>query len=280
MTPSRITTDIAGQLVQIVRETARHEILPHFRSLDASGLTTKTSQNDLVTIADRAAERRIADAAGALFPTALIVGEEAVSDDPDLAARLADAELAIIIDPIDGTWNYARGLPLFGVNLAVVEDGKTIFGLHHDPVTDSWIEARLGAGTHRWDAAGYRQRLLIDAEVTTSAGLIPTALPRRAGRARWASLVADYERIGALGCSCHDYWLLAEGAVDFMFADQVRPWDHAAGVLLYSEAGGYGAILSDGAPYSVARRDGPLLCARSPRLWDALRDKFLMPHAA
>ncbi|MGI9388620.1 MAG: inositol monophosphatase family protein, partial [Boseongicola sp.] len=93
-------------LIDAVREVASQEILPRFRSLDPKDIATKSRKDDLVTIADREAERRLTEAARSILPEAVVVGEEAVADDPDLQNGIADADSCLIIDPIDGTWNF------------------------------------------------------------------------------------------------------------------------------------------------------------------------------
>ena len=103
-------------ILETVRGTAKREIMPRFRALSETDISTKSAPDDLVTAADQAAEARITKRLKKAFPNTLIFGEEAVAANPSLRGQLADAELAIIIDPEDGTWNYARGLALFGGN--------------------------------------------------------------------------------------------------------------------------------------------------------------------
>ena len=121
--------------------------MPRFRALSEADINTKSAPDDLVTAADLAAEALITAQLGRAFPAALILGEEAVAANPSLRDQLADAEMAIIIDPVDGTWNYARGLALFGVILAVTRYGVPIYGLLYDPVIDDWIVSSENADT-------------------------------------------------------------------------------------------------------------------------------------
>ena len=272
---SPVTEDHAAALVTLVRDTARTEILPRFRSLSASEIEGKSDENDLVTVADRAAEDRIAERVSQLFPSALIVGEEAVSMNPMLLDRMTDCEIAVIVDPIDGTWNYAKGLPLFGVMMAVVVDGKTAFGLLYDPMSDGWVMAHAGQGAFRHTAAGRIVRIAATPRDDPSTGFVPLFLyPKE--KQRWlAPRLVAFDRIMSFRCSCHEYWLLAEGAVDFMISGLLKPWDHAAGELISREAGLHAAMLDDGAPYSIFRSQGELLVARTKQGWDVLRDTFL-----
>ena len=117
-----------------MRRAAKAEIMPRFRNLSDGDIRTKSHANDLVTEADTRA-LQIA------FPSALVIGEEAVAAKPDLLEGIAEAQLAFHIDPVDGTWNFAHGLPVFGVIIAATRYGKPVFGLIYDPVGDDWAIA-------------------------------------------------------------------------------------------------------------------------------------------
>ncbi|WP_112321717.1 inositol monophosphatase family protein [Oceanibium sediminis] len=275
----KVDQDLEDRLVALVRETARLDILPHFRSLPAASIETKTNENDLVTIADKASERRLTEALAGILPSALVVGEEAASADPGLLDLLGGADLAVIVDPVDGTWNFARGLPLFGIILSVVQGGRTVLGLHYDPITDAWLAARAGQGAFHCTPDGARRRLSIDPEARGTNGFVPIFLFPKRLRSRVGPLLERYDRIMSFRCSCHEYWLLAEGHVDFSLSGTPKPWDHAAGELIYREAGGYAAMLADGQPYSAALQTGYLLAARSRQQWEALREDFLFLHS-
>src|SRR6516225_598252 len=97
----------------ILALAAQAEIMPRFRTLNADQVKQKSSSFDLVTEGDEAAERAISKELAAAFPGSVIIGEEAASTAPGIVAAIADAELAFIIDPIDGTRNFVSGLPLF-----------------------------------------------------------------------------------------------------------------------------------------------------------------------
>ena len=128
-----------SSILNLVRRAARAEILPRFRNLESGEIDQKKSHQDLVTEADRAAERMIARGLLALFPNALIIGEENVADHPEVLDKVADAELAFTIDPVDGTWNYAHGLTTFGVIVSALRFGTPVFGLIYDPVMDDVV---------------------------------------------------------------------------------------------------------------------------------------------
>lgn len=118
----------------IMRQAAADRIMSSFRRLDADSIRCKSSKLDLVTVADEAAERDMTEAFLRLSPGAAVIGEEAVCARPGLLDALEDADLAYVIDPIDGTANYAAGVPLFGVMVAILRRGEVVGGAILDPV--------------------------------------------------------------------------------------------------------------------------------------------------
>ena len=136
LTPAQRT-----RVLNLVRRAARAEIMPRFRALSADDIAQKTGPQDLVTEADRRAEAMIARGLVQMFPNALIVGEEDASQNADIIAKIAEAEMAFTIDPVDGTWNYAHGLATFGVIVSALRFGVPVFGVLYDPVMDDAVVA-------------------------------------------------------------------------------------------------------------------------------------------
>ena len=148
---------LISEVGAILARAARAEILPRFCALDAAQVRQKSSAFDLVTEADEAAEAAITADLRAIFPEAIVVGEEATHRDPALLQAIGSAELAFIVDPIDGTRNFASGLPLFGVMAAATVRGEIVAGVIHDPICrdfayavrdgGAWIEHEDGRRT-------------------------------------------------------------------------------------------------------------------------------------
>lgn len=270
---TRLTEAQQSSLVQIVRRAARAEILPRFRNLTSGQIATKSGPADLVTEADTAAEAMIARAILHLFPNATILGEETASHDPQSREKAARSELAFIIDPVDGTWNFAHGLPLFGVILSATRFGKPIFGLLYDPITDDWITAAEDGFALQSEIERPSKRLFTapGGALETLSGIVHTSLMPPSHQAAFAPLSPAFARLNSLRCSCHEYRLLAQGAVDFTLSGALNPWDHAAGAFLATRAGGVARFL-DGSAYDIARREGYLLCAGSQATWDRVRE--------
>ncbi|APO77207.1 inositol monophosphatase protein (plasmid) [Rhizobium etli 8C-3] len=231
---------IIDGLIDAVRDTARREIMPRFRNLRPGAIDTKSAPDDLVTEADRAAERAITDAVRVLLPAALVVGEEAAFETPGLLDELATAEMAVIVDPVDGTWNFANGLAVFGVILAVTIRGETVFGLLYDPVMDDWIVAERGRGAWycRPGKAPVRCPGPSRKPLGESHGVVPLFLFPKEQQAGIAACFQKINRVSALRCSCHEYRMMALGSVDFILSPMAKPWDHAAGLLVIEECGG------------------------------------------
>ena len=264
------------RLADIVTIAADQEIMPRFRSLGVGGIREKTSALDLVTDADEAAEAAIKAAVAKAFPKALFVGEESVEKDRSLLNKIADAEMAIIIDPVDGTSNFAWGLPLFGVLAAVVKRGVTIGGIIYDPVGRDCTFAIKGHGAWAKTESGATRDIrvakptsLANMTGTTSWYLMPEPM-----RSRVAANLAKVKASFAYRCAAYEYRIVAEGLVDFSLHYKLMPWDHAAGVLIHAEAGGYSALL-DGSPYLPTIFQGGIISAPNRESWQMVHDALL-----
>jgi len=271
----RLSTGQIADIDALVRDAARREIMPRFRNLAPGSVQAKTGPLDLVTEADEAAERRITAGLRALFPGCAVVGEEAASADPGLLGVLADADLAFVVDPVDGTYNFASGLPLFGTMIAAIARGEVIASVIHDPVGNDSALALRGEGA--WiETAGDRRDLRVKAPVPVAdmAGNLSWRFLPEADRARVCANLPKVAGSWDYRCSAHEYRMLADGHCDFLFFNRLYPWDHAPGWLLHREAGGYAAQF-DGRGYDPTRIDGGLICAPDRESWRALRDTLL-----
>jgi len=266
---------------QLLREAARAEILPRFRNLSASEVRQKSSAMDLVTDADEAAERMIAAGLTQAFPQAVLVGEEATERDPSLLNRLGDAELAFVIDPVDGTKNFASGLPLFGVMVAAIVRGEVVAAFIHDPLGDDTAMAIRGEGAWVERPAGDR----VDLRVAP-----PVPVREMAGCASWhhmpepmrssvAANLAGFASAACYRCAAHEYRMTAAGHSHFLVYAKLMPWDHAAGWLLHREAGGYSARF-DGSDYRPTTHEGGIICAPDRESWQAVHETLFRPAKA
>ncbi|AYG59303.1 inositol monophosphatase [Rhizobium jaguaris] len=263
-------------LMATVAEAAAQEILPRFRNLGVGGISEKTSAIDVVTQADLLAEKHITAALKARFPDALIVGEEAYEADKSVLPALADAELAFVIDPVDGTFNFASGSPLFGTILAVVAKGETIAGIIHDSVLGDTVTAIRGSGAYLRRRGGQVSRLAVAPAVPLSqmAGLISWLYLDEPDRSRISTNMAKIRMPFSLNCSAYEYWLIASGRIHFIGHARLMPWDHLAGVLIHQEAGGFAAKF-DGTPYLPAETTGGIILAPDEESWRMIRCEII-----
>ena len=259
-------------LAAILRDAARAEALPRFRRLDTSMVKVKTEAIDLVTEADIATENVIKARIAQWMPEALFVGEESVAADPALLPRLATADLAVVVDPIDGTANYAAGLPLFATMASIVSKGETVAAIIYDPMGDDWVMAEKGGGAWLRRPGGDAVRLSV-AEPLPLAQMVGTcsvAFMPAESRGQVLSNFTKLRMVANYRVAGHEYRAFASGHTQFVCFNKLMPWDHLAGVLISQEAGAYAARL-DGGPYLPSHVDGGLLVAINRDAWAELR---------
>jgi fructose-1,6-bisphosphatase/inositol monophosphatase family enzyme len=256
------------RLTQIIVDAARREVMPRFRKLAAGDVRQKKSPHDLVTEADEAAERYICAELARAFPGAVLIGEEATTADPTLLSELSDADLAFVIDPIDGTLNYASDLPLFAVMAAAIVNGETVAAVIHDPVVDDCALALRGEGAWlaRPDGSNRTLRVAPAVDLADMSGMSGWQYFREPLRGDLPSRFPAFASVSALRCCGHEYRLAAAGHCHFLLYGPPYPWDHAPGSLLYSEAGGYVRTL-DRADYQPGMPSSGLLCAPDAESW-------------
>lgn len=264
-------------VLDIVKAAANAEIMPRFRRLDAADVSEKKSSIDLVTDADLLSEKRMTEAFLARWPKALVVGEEACETNPSLIAALKDADLAFVIDPVDGTFNFQAGLPTFGTNLAVVVRGETVAGIIHESVLGDTLVASKGAGAIMLRADGHRSVISVAQPVplSSSVGTISINDIVYEERRRIAANLAKTRMAFAYNCSAYEYWMVATGKVHFIGHYKLMPWDHLAGVLIHAEAGGFTARF-DGTPYLPGEITGGILSAPDRESWNEVLREIIL----
>ena len=259
------------EVVALLRQAARTEVMPRFRKLRPDMVHEKSGATDLVTAADVAAEALITRGLHHRFPGCLVVGEEACAADPALLGRLAQAELAFVVDPLAGTAHYLAGRPLFGVMAPPVVAGRVVAAAIHDPVGDDTAVALLGGGAWMFDAAGDRTPLRVAPAVAAaemvgciSWRFMPEPLRSTAMRGMVRlGISADYR------CAAHQYRMLAAGHCHYLVFNRLLPWDHLPGWLLHQEAGGFSAHF-DGSPLLATDTTGGLICTPDRASFDAV----------
>ena len=277
---SRFDAAALAEVDSILRAASEAEILPRFRRLAAADIRTKSGPLDMVTDADEGAERLIAAALAERFPGCLVVGEEASSADPTLADRLGTAPLAFVVDPVDGTANFAAGMAIFGCMAAAFVHGEVVAAWIHDPVGQDSLISAEGQGAWIVGADGARGAPLRAAgpvPVERMVGCVSYGYLMEPMKSHVAARLPRLAKTWQLGCAAHEYRLLAGGHTHLSLYNRLMPWDHAPGWLIHREAGGYSAHF-DGSPYrpSTARAGG-LICAPDRASWEAAREALLGP---
>jgi fructose-1,6-bisphosphatase/inositol monophosphatase family enzyme len=260
------------RLAAILRQAAQEEILPRFRRLDDGMIRTKTNAFDLVTEADEASERLITKAIADHSPQTVVIGEEAVAADPRLLEQKFEDRIVIYVDPVDGTANFAGGLPLFAVMAAVVQNGETVSGVIYDPMGDDFMMAERGCGTWQVFPDGRRIRQTFAAPVPLSemGGSASTAyFPEETRRDVLANL-SKVKMTANYRCAGHEYRLAAGGNLHFLAYAKLMPWDHVGGALMMRECGAHVAKF-DGTDYRPSDIGGGLLIASDKDSWEVLR---------
>lgn len=189
---------------------------------------------DLVTEADLAAERFIIERIQTHYPRHAILAEESGAT---VSVERASA-FKWIIDPLDGTTNYAHGYPCFCVSIALERDGRIVLGVIYDPVKDEMFAAERGEG-----ATLNGRRMRVSEVYELNRAMVCTGFPYdvrdRGDFARhFANFIMHAQAIRRDGSAALDLAYIACGRFDGFFEEGLRPWDVAAGVLLVEEAGG------------------------------------------
>lgn len=256
----------------IVIAAAAVAVMPRFKSLGAGDIRTKSGPNDLVTEADLHCQAILTEKLGALLPVAAVVGEEGGGMEAEACAAVAAAEWCWIIDPLDGTHNFAHGRTGFVVMVALAHRGETVAGWIHDPLGGESLAATRGRGA--W-TGGRRLAVAEPRPLSQMTGVLYIGARRApALHARIKSMAAELGPTSFKRSAGTEYAGLAAGRAHYAIFTRLLPWDHAPGVLMFEEAGGHVAYW-DGEPYRpAAARPVPLLAAPSEESWRDLRTVF------
>lgn len=243
-------------------------IAPHFRSLSA-GEIERSAAGEVVTVADRACERHLGPLLRDLVDGP-ILGEEAAAADPSLLDLVAAPGPVWLVDPIDGTADFAAGSPEYAVMVALLEGGVTLASWILQPEFDRLAVAVRGGGATIDGRAVTMAET--DLDPTTWRGVIKDRFVPEELRATVAGSGLGPSHRGG-NCAGVEYPALVEGQHHFLFYWRTRPWDHAPGALLATETGGR-AIRPDGRDYRPDEPGDGLIVAHT-RIVDAVAERLL-----
>ena len=259
----------AGTLMVKAARAAGNVLLRHMYRLDALNVVEK-DRMDYASEVDGLAEAEIIKEFRRSTPDYAILGEENGS--------IGSGRFTWVIDPLDGTSNYLRGIPHYCVSIALVENGEPIHGVIFDPLRNELFTASRGSGTQlnekrvrvadRKDLAG----------AMTVTGFPPRERPRASAHLKCVdSLLTEAEDIRRTGSAALDLAYVACGRADAYFEAGVKPWDIAAGALMVREAGGK---VSDfrgrgTGPMDARGTIGRQLVAGNLKVCDALQNRIV-----
>lgn len=238
----------AADVEEAVRKAAAAEIMPRFRQLAAHEVDQKAGPHDLVTDADRLAEKYLTGVLGPLLPGSVVVGEEAVHANPASYDALQGDAPVWIVDPVDGTRQFVHGDPGFCTLVALAQHGVLLASWTYAPALGQLATAIRGKGAH---LDGERLRSGApepgrDLDIATSHPDYTTDEQKRQLLGLWT----DGVRPRPCGSAGLEYLAVARGELDATAFSWEAAWDHAAGILLVEEAGG-AHLTHTGEPFRI-----------------------------
>ncbi len=263
------------QVADLVREVAATIVLPRFRRLSAAEIQQK-SPGDTGTIADQEAERALTRGLTALLPGSEVVGEEAVAADPAILERVGDRGAVWIVDPVDGTNNFAAGKTPFAVMVALLQAGEPVAAWILDVVDDRMTVAEAGSGA---TIDGVRVKTRTDDPGAAALhGVVAQKYLTAELRAQSAANAHRLRKVTAgHHCAGYEYPAVATDEQQFALFWRILPWDHVPGSLILREAGGT-VLHLDGSDYRPTDSERGLLVAPNVDVWHTVRETLFPGH--
>tara|TARA_Y100000588_G_C14245012_1_gene921057 strand:+ start:1534 stop:2337 length:804 start_codon:yes stop_codon:yes gene_type:complete len=235
--------------IEIAREVGQVQ-LSYFGNI--SSISTKSSNIDLLTRADIESEKLIISRIKETYPTHSIISEET-------NAIINDSEYTWIIDPLDGTTNFAHNLPIFAVSIALKKENKIQSGVVYNPAADKCFYAEDGKGAFLNDSPIHPTK-----SKSLSESLLATGFPYlhdEKYNLSFSIFKDFYDRTRGLrrmGAAALDLCFVAMGRFDGFYEFNLHPWDISAGSLIACEAG---ALVSDWNGEKMPHDGSRILCA-------------------
>jgi len=223
------------ELSALVVAAAQQELLPRFRQVSFS----RKADDSLLTEADLAMQQRLAREFKHHWPHIAFLGEE-MTPEQQQQVLADDAQGVWIVDPLDGTRNFASGLPFFSVSVALLLKGELVLGVVYDPVRDECFTAVKGKGAQCNGEP--LQHVSFPHDLHQTITLIDF---KRLSRELATRIVTErpFSSQRSFGSVAIDWCWLAAGRCHTYLHGAQRLWDYAAGVLIYAEAGGLAVTL-------------------------------------
>ena len=255
-----------------IREVAATEIIPRWRNLKAGDISEKTGPQDLVTVADQAAEKALSAKLLSLYPNTVVVGEESVEADAGIMNLFQQDKPVWVIDPIDGTMGFSQGEPEFDVMLALVQNGELLAGWIYAPVDDDMIMASIATGAVRITKGSTPQKLPRPqfSSIKQLSGILGNKLLSKEHRDFVKSQETHFTKITSSVCAGHDYAKILRDEAQFAVYGKCMPWDHLPGLAMLSTLG-YVYCKHDGSAYVAGDTTGGLIIAPNKVALDEIK---------
>ena len=260
-------------VAKIIKKIATEEILTRYNRLKSHEVSDKAS-GEIVTAADVQSEYRLVEELTTLMPDSTVVGEEGFNKDKSIMARF-DGDVPVwILDPLDGTRNFSEGNPRFCIIVAYCFKKTTYIGWIYDPLNDDMLFAAKGMG------AWYNNKPISLQGTPKLSDMIGSV-----GKQRREYLNSHYgsrnkevpRQLLRYRCIGLEYIDLIRGHLHFAEYEYLKPWDHAAGILLHQEAGGYSAYTETLCQYVPGPASSKkFVAAQSQGNWQEICDFLLV----
>ena len=227
----------------------------------------KTNELNLVTEADKASEKLIADYIRKKYPSHGILAEEGSKAYPEKSGN----EYLWVIDPLDGTTNFAHGLPIFSVSIGLQKNDETIAGVVYDINRDIIYAAESGSG-----ATANDRKIIVSTNANLGHSMLVTGFPYDVkdnpdkAFERFIKMIKSSRAVRRLGSAAIDFCYVARGVFDGFWEVHLHPWDICAGKLIVEESGG---IVTDfeGKPIDIYSKR--ILCSNG-KIHNAMIEKL------
>ncbi|MBB43209.1 MAG: hypothetical protein CMM44_05540 [Rhodospirillaceae bacterium] len=230
------------RIVDVMRNCANDIVMPYFRNLSDTQIWRKKN-NSIVTIADIKSEEFLQRNLLNLLPGSTTIGEEETENDPRIVNRLRGDKPVWVIDPVDGTSNYAQGKKRFSMIIALCINGEAIGGWLATPATDRYFWSMKDEGS--WSG---EKRIFITGNKIYRSQKLSGSLGAKITKLE--GIRNNFKNLYRQACCGADYMDIAEEKLDFAFyRGGMKVWDHCAGDLLVREAGGHTGELVTGKAY-------------------------------
>ncbi|MCY3773253.1 MAG: inositol monophosphatase [Gemmatimonadetes bacterium] len=263
------------QVEALLREAAERIIVPLWRNLGQDDVKEK-SDGDLATTADTRCERFLASHLPGLIDGSVVLGEESVHDDPRLLSTLHSEAPVWVIDPLDGTRHFVSGDRHFAIMVCLLHSGTTIGAWIFNPLEGILTSAEKGCGAFEGN-----ERLVVESSslpLDRIRGVVRTTYLPDSLRPTAEAASGAFMSLESARCAGYNYPSFAKNELQFLFFYRTLVWDHAPGILIVEEAGGFVRRL-DGTGYSPVDDRKGLLCATNGEMWMSIQ-RTLVPSVA